>query len=164
MELSSPLGETKSERYEQLLREVQVVLAGEDDPVAWMATLSCLIRERTGCSWAGFYRVLRNQLVLGPYQGSLGCLRIPFTRGVCGACATRRESIIVPDVHRFPGHIACDSRSNSEIVVPVFDLDGQLQAVLDLDSAELAAFDDVDQNYLEQLAGQMMRLAWTDPH
>ena len=91
----------------------------------------------------------QRELVVGPYQGTLGCLRIPFAKGVCGACATSRETIIVPDVHVFPGHIACDSASNSEIVVPVFDASGELVAVLDVDSTSFAAFDEVDARGLE---------------
>ena len=96
------------------------------------------------------------ELVVGPYQGTLGCLRIPFAQGVCGACATRRETIIVPDVHAFPGHIACDSRSNSEIVTPVFDASGALVAVLDVDSISFAAFDEGDARGLEAVCRAMM--------
>lgn len=154
---------SKPERYAALNRDIEAVLTGELDAVVWMATLACLIRERIGCFWAGFYRVVRGELVIGPYQGTPGCLRIPFGRGVCGTCAVRRQTLVVPDVHRFPGHIACDSRSNSEITVPVLDRTGRLRAVLDLDSTEPAAFDETDRQALEAIAGQMKDLVWTDP-
>ena len=109
--------------------------------------------------WCGFYEVdpkKPDELVVGPYQGTLGCLRIAFGKGVCGACAAKRETIIVPDVHKFPGHIACDSRSNSEIVVPVFDATGALVAVLDVDSTEFTAFDEIDARGLEAVCRAMM--------
>ena len=96
------------------------------------------------------------ELVVGPYQGTLGCLRIPFGKGVCGACADRKESIIVPDVHAFPGHIACDSRTNSEIVVPVFDANGALVAILDVDSEQPDAFDEVDRLGLENICRTLL--------
>src|SRR5690606_4638549 len=107
----------------------------------------------------GFYEVdplKPRELVVGPYQGTLGCLRIPLGKGVCGACGERRETIVVPDVHAFPGHIACDSRSNSEIVVPVLDANGDLVAVLDIDSVGFAAFDEVDRDGLEAVCRAMM--------
>ena len=109
--------------------------------------------------WTGFYIVDPNkpeELVVGPYQGTLGCLRIPFNRGVCGAAALKQETIIVDDVHAFPGHIACDSATNSEIVVPVFDEKGQLAAVLDVDSTALASFDAVDQTHLEAICKSLL--------
>lgn len=127
-----------------------------------MATLACLIREKLQHFWVGFYRVVGDELAIGPYQGTLGCLRISFDRGVCGACATRRETVIVPDVHRFPGHIACDARSKSEIAAPVFDRRGRLRAVLDVDSAELNAFDDCDRQNLEIIVDWMRDLEWPD--
>ncbi|HUG42728.1 MAG TPA: GAF domain-containing protein [Acidobacteriota bacterium] len=152
----------KQERYNALRREIQSVLQGEADPCVWMATLACLIREKLQYFWVGFYRVVGNELAIGPYQGTLGCLRISFDRGVCGACATRRETVIVPDVHRFPGHIACDARSKSEIAAPVFDRRGRLRAVLDIDSAELNAFDDCDRQNLEIIVDWMRDLEWPD--
>jgi GAF domain-containing protein len=110
--------------------------------------------------WTGFYLVdAGDELVVGPYQGTLGCLRIGFGKGVCGAAAQQRASIIVPDVHAFPGHIACDSRSNSEIVVPVFDAAGALAAVLDVDSTSFAAFDVIDQAGLEAICADLLTLA-----
>ncbi len=153
---------SKQDRYADLYVEVDSVLSGELDPVAWMAMLSCLVRERFEFLWVGFYRVLGDELVVGPYQGTPGCLRIPFGKGVCGACAARRETIIVPDVHRFPGHIACDPRSRSEIVVPVLDVPGRLKAVLDIDSDREDAFDAEDARGLERIVSMMRGLQWTD--
>ena len=145
-----------SEKYAELKAEIASVVAGESYVPARYATAACLLAEafRPRFFWTGFYVVDPNkpgELVVGPYQGTLGCLRIPFGKGVCGACAEKRESIIVPDVHAFPGHIACDSRSNSEIVVPVFDASGELAAVLDVDSTEFDAFDEEDRKGLEAI-------------
>lgn len=161
--LPLPAHASKQQRYEALLRDVDAVLSGESDAMVWMATLACLIRERLACFWAGFYRVVRGELVIGPYQGTLGCVRIPFSRGVCGACARNREAIVVPDVRRFQDHIACDPRSRSEIVVPVLDRGGRLRAVLDLDSTELGAFDEVDRGYLERVVLRLRDVEWIDP-
>jgi GAF domain-containing protein len=145
----------KSERYDALLEEIRAVLAGERHRIARMATIAAMLAaafERF--FWTGFYLVDPDkplELVIGPYQGSLGCLRIAFGRGVCGTAAAARRTVIVEDVEAFPGHIACDSRSRSEIVVPVLDFQGDLIAVLDVDSAELAAFDAADQAGLESI-------------
>ena len=140
----------KAARYKELKAEIESVVAGETSVTARYATASCILSQAFAPRffWTGFYVVdpLKDQeLVVGPYQGTLGCLRIPLGKGVCGHVAGTREPIIVPDVHEFPGHIACDSASNSEVVVPVFDGDGNLAAVLDVDSTELDAFDAVDQ-------------------
>jgi GAF domain-containing protein len=140
----------KAARYKELKAEIESVVAGETSVTARYATASCILSQAFAPRffWTGFYVVdpLKDQeLVVGPYQGTLGCLRIPFGKGVCGHVAATREPIIVSDVHEFPGHIACDSASNSEVVVPVFDGDGNLAAVLDVDSTELDAFDPVDQ-------------------
>jgi GAF domain-containing protein len=151
----SVLPSAKAARYRELLTEIEAVLAGEPNLVARMASVaSMLATSFETYFWTGFYVVdpaRPDELVVGPYQGSLGCLRIAFGRGVCGAAAALQQTIIVPDVDAFPGHIACDSRSRSEIVVPVFDGDGGLFAVLDVDSAELAAFDETDQAGLEAI-------------
>jgi L-methionine (R)-S-oxide reductase len=150
----------KAQRYCEIAEEVASVVAGETSRTARYATTISLLVEAFGerFFWCGFYEVdpaKDNELVVGPYQGTLGCLRIAFGKGVCGICASRRETIIVPDVHVFPGHIACDSRSNSEIVVPV--LDGtKLVAVLDVDSVSFAAFDDVDARGLEAVCRAML--------
>jgi GAF domain-containing protein len=132
---------------------VEAAIAPERDLLASMATMVCLLHNAFPYYfWTGFYRrVGAARLRVGPYQGTMGCLEIEFGRGVCGTCAARRETIVVPDVHAFPGHIACDSASASEIVVPVMDARGELIAVLDVDSTILAAFDDTDQRWLEQI-------------
>jgi L-methionine (R)-S-oxide reductase len=145
----------KSERYVRLIEEIDAVLEGEDDRVARMATVAAMLAaEFERFFWSGFYCVdphRANELVVGPYQGTLGCLRIAFGRGVCGAAADQRRTLIVADVEAFPGHIACDSRSRSEIVVPVFDASGALIAVLDVDSTDLSAFDEDDALGLETI-------------
>lgn len=144
----------KQELYREILAELEAVLEGLEDPIAAMASCACILRERLPyASWAGFYRVVAPGLLrVGPYQGPLGCLEIPFDRGVCGAAARERATQLVPDVHAFPGHIACDSSARSEIVVPVLDPGGALIAVLDLDSHLPAAFDTIDQEGLERVA------------
>lgn len=151
----------KAEAYRQLEEEIASVVGGETSRTArYATTVSLLVSAfKDRFFWCGFYEVdprKERELVVGPYQGTLGCLRIPFAKGVCGACATKRKTIVVPDVHAFPGHIACDSRSNSEIVVPVFDAAGELVAVLDVDSTSFAAFDDVDARGLEAVCRAMM--------
>jgi len=151
----------KASAYGQLAEEIASVVAGETSRTARFATTVSLLKAAFGerFFWCGFYEVdprKERELVVAPYQGTLGCLRIPFSKGVCGACATARETIIVPDVHVFPGHIACDSASNSEIVVPVFDASGALVAVLDVDSTAFAAFDEVDARGLEAACRAMM--------
>jgi GAF domain-containing protein len=150
----------KQTSYVTLLQNCDSVLGGENNPIVWMATLCCLIRQAFGFFWVGFYIVGEEGLFVGPYQGSLGCLHIDLDRGVCGACARSRETIIVPDVNKFPGHIACDSRSNSEIVVPVLDDSGGLRAVLDIDSEDYGTFDSMDQENLERLVARMQGLKW----
>ena len=138
----------KATAYRELVAEISGVVAGETSRTARYATTVSLLKAAFGDRffWCGFYEVdpLKDrELVVGPYQGTLGCLRIPFGKGVCGACATRRETIVVPDVHAFPGHIACDAASRSEIVVPLVH-DGKLYGVLDLDSPTPARFDQDD--------------------
>ena len=148
-------GIPKSEAYDQLCAQAGAVLEGITDPIAAMATLSALLHHGFGHLWTGFYRVVEpgRLLRVGPYQGTLGCLEIVFGRGVCGAAAAEGRSVVVPDVHAFPGHITCDARSRSEIVVPVFDRAGELLAVLDIDSSEPDAFTDADQEGLERIVG-----------
>jgi GAF domain-containing protein len=152
---------SKGDAYQNLISKVEASLSDETDPLIWMAGLSCLIRDAMGFFWVGFYRVRGDVLLIGPYQGSFGCSRIPFGKGVCGACAVQGETILVPDVHQFSGHIACDASSRSEIVVPVFDEQGQIRAVLDIDSVDCDAFDRTDQSYLEQIVGMMRGLEWS---
>jgi len=153
--------EDRRARYAALKDEIASVIAGERYTPARYATAACLLAEafRPRFFWTGFYVVdpdKPNELVVGPYQGTLGCLRIPFGKGVCGAAAASGETQLVPDVHVFPGHIACDSRSNSEIVVPVFDADGKLAAVLDVDSTEFDAFDAIDREGLKAICGVLL--------
>lgn len=151
---------TKRDAYDQLATHVDSVLEGIDDPIAGMATISCLVHHAFGHLWTGFYRVVAPDLLrVGPYQGTLGCLDIRFGRGVCGTAAAERRTIIVADVEAFPGHIACDGRSRSEIVVPVLDGRDRLIAVLDVDSEHLSAFDDDDRAGLERLAEWFRRVA-----
>ena len=151
----------KAALYVDVTAEISAVIAGEPNAVARYATAACLLSHTFAPRffWTGFYLVdpdKRDELVVGPYQGTLGCMRIPFGKGVCGAAAARGETVLVADVHAFPGHIACDSRSNSEIVVPVFDTDGALAAVLDVDSTDLNAFDAIDQAGLEAICRTLL--------
>ena len=144
--------EPKDRAYAQLHAYLLQVMAGIDDDIAGMSTLSALLHHAFGHLWTGFYRVVSPSLLrVGPYQGSLGCLDIAFGRGVCGTAAAERRTIVVPDVDRFPGHVTCDSRSRSEIVVPVFDASDSLLAVLDIDSERRAAFDQQDAEGLERI-------------
>lgn len=141
---------TKQERYAALLPQVKSLCEGESDMIAKMANVSALLHSEFGFWWTGFYRVLDGELVLGPFQGPIACIHIAYGRGVCGNAWKERRTLVVPDVEQFPGHIACSSESRSEIVVPVFRGD-DIIAVLDIDSRELATFDEVDARCLEQL-------------
>lgn len=148
--------DNKTAIYEEISTQILAVLEGESDVIARMATVACLLSEAFSDRffWTGFYIVDQtkaDELVVGPYQGTLGCLRIPFGRGVCGEVAASGKTLVVDDVHTHPGHIACDHRTNSEIVVPICDKMGHLFAILDIDSTHKAAFDDVDQDQLEKL-------------
>ena len=139
--------------YAELSAQVSVVLEGIDDTIAGMATVSALLHGSFGFLWTGFYRVAKpgELLRIGPYQGSLGCLEIPFGKGVCGKAAAEQRTVIVDDVNLFPDHITCDARSRSEIVVPVFSGSGELIAVLDIDSEDVGAFTDEDRIGLEEV-------------
>lgn len=149
----------KAARYAEVQQEILAVLEGEPSRIARMATVASMLADAFDAYfWTGFYLVAEDraeELVVGPYQGTLGCLRIPFGRGVCGAAARTGQTQVVQDVHAFPGHIACDSRSRSEIVVPVRDASGALIAVFDVDATEPAAFDAVDAQALEALIHQV---------
>lgn len=138
---------SKEEQYAALLPQIEALVGHESDLVANLANITAALKEQFGWLWTGFYLVKDNELVLGPFQGPIACTRIQKGRGVCGAAWDRGETIVVPDVEQFPGHIACSSRSRSEIVVPVFH-DGHVVAVLDVDSDELAQFDDTDKHWL----------------
>jgi len=146
----------KREAYEEAYREINAIWGDEGgdtlDDIALMATINSVLANRFDYYlWTGFYRVCGTRLVVGPYIGTLGCLQIEIGRGVCGTAAAKRETVIVPDVNQFPGHIACDAKSKSEIVVPVFGPDQELIAVLDVDSDRLDAFDEEDRAGLEKI-------------
>lgn len=141
---------TKSDKYQELYKTIESVVSGESDQIANMANTAALLHEAFGFWWTGFYIIKDEQLVLGPFQGLVACTRIGFGKGVCGTSWERRETIVVPDVHQFPGHIACSSLSQSEIVVPMFH-NGEIYAVLDIDSKDLATFDEVDKEWLEKI-------------
>ena len=139
----------KIEKYRLLTEQIRALIEGETDSVAVMSNVSAAIHEAMGFWWTGFYRVKDGELVLGPFQGPVACMHIDYGKGVCGTAWKEQRTIIVPDVEQFPGHIACSSQSRSEIVVPVFSKDGEVVAVLDIDSKELSTFDETDQRYLE---------------
>lgn len=141
---------SKEEKYKALLPQIEALVTGETDLIANISNLVAALRQGFGFFWVGVYFNKEEQLVLGPFQGPVACTRIPYHKGVCGASYTRQETIIVPDVEAFPGHIACSSDSKSEIVVPVIK-DGEVKLVLDVDSDKLNDFDEVDKQYLEQL-------------
>ena len=152
----------KEEQYKLLVSQIASLIDGEKDMIAVMSNVAAAIHQTMGFWWTGFYRVNDEErvrvgeqssgmLVLGPFQGPVACMHIPYGKGVCGTAWQRAETIIVPDVEQFPGHIACSSESKSEIVVPVFGNDGKVMAVLDIDSERLATFDDIDRKYLEDI-------------
>ena len=155
---------SKTENYQLLVEQIQSLIEGESDAVAVMANVAAAIHEAMGFWWTGFYRVMPkagsddNELVLGPFQGPVACMHIPFGRGVCGTAWERRQTIVVPDVELFPGHIACSSLSRSEIVVPVIAASGEVVAVLDIDSRELSTFDNTDSQYLETICSYIAPL------
>lgn len=142
--------ESKAQQYQSLLPQIEALITGEDDLVANLANLAAALKEQFNWLWVGFYLVKNDELVLGPFQGPVACTRISKGKGVCGKAWEDAETILVPDVDQFPGHIACSSASRSEIVLPLIK-DGIVVGVLDVDSAELAHFDETDQEYLEQL-------------
>ena len=140
----------KIKRYELLYEQVKALINKENDDIANMANVAAIIHEAFNFWWTGFYRVIDKELVLGPFQGPIACTRIAYGRGVCGTAWKEEETIVVEDVHQFPGHIACSSASKSEIVVPIFK-NNQVVAVLDIDSEKLATFDNIDKEWLEKL-------------
>ena len=141
---------TKEEKYQEIIPQIQSLIAGETDLISNMANIAAVLHEAFRFWWTGFYRVKGKELVLGPFQGPIACTRIPYNKGVCGTAWAKDETVIVPNVHEFPGHIACSSASKSEIVVPIRQ-NGEIIAVLDIDSAEYNTFDAIDKKYLEQI-------------
>ena len=145
----------KIEKYEMLMPQAAALVEGETDVIARMANVAALLHREMGFWWTGFYRVADGELVLGPFQGPIACTRIAYGRGVCGTSWKEDRTIAVPDVEQFPGHIACSSESRSEIVVPVRQ-NGTIVAVLDIDSRDLATFDETDRLYLERIADMIL--------
>lgn len=150
----------KKEKYRLLTEQICALVEGETDCVAVMANVCAAIHETMGFWWTGFYRVKGGELVLGPFQGPVACMHIGYGKGVCGTAWKEQQTVIVPDVEQFPGHIACSSLSRSEIVVPVFSKGGEVVAVLDIDSRELETFDDIDRQYLEEICKLLTRSGW----
>lgn len=141
---------TKEDQYKALMPQIKGLLEGETDLVANLANVAAALKEQFGWFWVGFYMIKQDELVLGPFQGPVACTRIKKGRGVCGSSWVQEKTLIVPDVEKFPGHIACSSLSKSEIVVPLFRND-EVKGVLDVDSDELDQFDETDQKYLEEI-------------
>ena len=142
---------SKAEKYRLLERHLAALLEGETDDIAKMANIAAVLHAAFGFWWTGFYRVVGDGLILGPFQGPVACMHIPYRKGVCGTAWARNATVVVPDVEAFPGHIACSAASRSEIVVPVHGPDGAVIAVLDIDSDQLGTFDEVDQVWLERI-------------
>lgn len=142
---------SKAEKYRTLLPQIKSLIEGEEDLIANLGNVSAALKETFGFFWVGFYLLKGGELVLGPFQGPIACTRIKKGRGVCGASWERAETIVVPDVDEFPGHIACSSLSRSEIVVPLLRADGEVWGVLDIDSERLSAFDETDARFLKEL-------------
>ncbi|EEK71257.1 MULTISPECIES: GAF domain-containing protein [Bacillus] len=148
---------SREEQYETVIKQLDALLTGEPNVVANLSNASALLNQFLDrVNWVGFYVTEGNQLVLGPFQGMPACVRIPFGRGVCGVAAETKTTQLVADVHLFPGHIACDSASNSEIVVPIMK-EGNIIGVLDIDSPEKNRFDEVDQHYLEKFVETLLK-------
>ena len=152
----------KKKQYRETFQKIQALIQGETDEIAIMSTAACELHGAMDYfDWTGFYRVVApNLLKVGPYQGSHGCLVIPFSRGVCGAAASTRKTQLIADVSALPHHIACSSTTQSEIVVPLLDSKGQVRAVLDVDSDRLNAFDEMDQQFLEKIATLVAKNIW----
>ncbi|KPC53340.1 GAF domain-containing protein [Amantichitinum ursilacus] len=142
----------KAAKYAALVPQIRALLDGENDEIARMANAVAALQQTFGWLWTGFYRVVGDELVLGPFQGPIACTRIAHGKGVCGDAWARNETLVVPDVDAFPGHIACSSLSRSEIVVPLHDASGKVIAVLDVDSTDLNTYDAIDKEWLEQVA------------
>lgn len=145
------INDSKEKKYLSIIAQIQALTSYETDIVANLANISAALKQQFGWWWIGFYLVKNNELVLGPFQGPVACTRIKKGKGVCGTAWEREETLIVPDVEKFSGHIACSNASKSEIVVPLFNAQNTVAAVLDADSEHLAHFDETDKNFLEEL-------------
>lgn len=154
-----PTEATKLEKYTTIRPQIRSLITGEPDLVANLANVTAVLKEVFGFFWVGFYLMKEGELVLGPFQGPLACTRIELGRGVCGAAAERRETLVVPNVDEFPGHIACSSASRSEVVVPLLQ-DGVVLGVLDVDSDQLDDFDGVDAEQLEAMMAEVVEICW----
>lgn len=146
---------SKDEKYRTLLPQIKSLIAGETNRIANLANVSAALKDTFHFFWVGFYLVEGEELVLGPFQGPIACTRIKKGRGVCGTAWTKAETLVVPDVDAFPGHIACSSLSRSEIVVPLFNADGKVWGVLDIDSEMLNSFDEADASFLEEICSYL---------
>jgi len=155
-ELIIPVTNNKEEKYRSILPQISALIAEESDTIANMANVAAVLKEAFGFFWVGFY-IVKNELVLGPFQGPLACTRIQMGKGVCGTAWKEKKTMLVPDVDQFPGHIACSSASRSEIVVPGINKYGKVDFVLDVDSASLNDFDQVDQTYLEEVVALLIK-------
>lgn len=156
-ELLIPTNTDRETIYKSIIPQIQSLIASESDLVSNLANVAAALKEAFGFFWVGFYLVKEGQLVLGPFQGPIACTRIPFHKGVCGASYTQQKTLIVPDVEAFPGHIACSSASKSEIVLPLFNRNGTVAMVLDIDSDQLNDFSEIDATYLERLIKSIER-------
>jgi L-methionine (R)-S-oxide reductase len=157
MFVAQPYEGTRQENYELLIKQLAALLEGESNRIANLSNAAALLDQFLDTiNWVGFYLLENEELVLGPFQGLPACTRIPLGKGVCGTSAARRETVLVPDVHAFPGHIACDAASRSEIVVPMLKGD-QLIGVLDIDSPVLDRFDEIDREYLEKFVEELVK-------
>ena len=150
-ELIISKGLTKEEKYQSLLPQIKALIGNEPDMVANMANLSAALQQAFDFFWVGFYRVIDKELVLGPFQGPIACTRIRMGRGVCGTAWKEQKTLVVPDVDQFPGHIACNAASRSEIVIPFYDSQANILGVLDIDSDTLNTFDEIDARYLNKM-------------
>ncbi|TDQ76738.1 GAF domain-containing protein [Sphingobacterium yanglingense] len=148
----------KEDQYKSLIPQIKALLAGEPDEIANLANIAAALKEQFKFFWVGFYLVKGDQLVLGPFQGPVACTRIGFNKGVCGTSWAQKETLIVPNVEEFPGHIACSSISKSEIVIPLMK-SGEVVAVLDVDSDQLNTFDDIDEKYLKEIVDGVIVLS-----
>ncbi len=147
--------EDKASKYEELLPQINALVTGETNATANLANIAAALHHTFHFFWTGFYLVDQNELILGPFQGPIACTRIAFGKGVCGSSWEQKQTLVVPNVHEFPGHIACSSDSNSEIVVPILDKNNEVQMIFDIDSAQFGTFNEVDKHYLEILAASI---------